>query len=424
MVIAASDDLRVSSLELEADCDILEFLKNLSFPRFYWKSKDSSFEVIGSGVSKIFTDENAFEEAEEYLKVQGLQEPVCLGFKRFNHIKGDHQLWGELPDDGALMPSIAIVRSGNSFSLITDSTFDHEKLRQAVTKKISSGPAEYEFEPYEVEHIADLPSYDEWNVLIEEILDQIEEGNFEKVVPARITSLRAKDALSPIDILRGLREHSVSSYVFLLQADVETSFLCNSPESLISTHEDAVIADSIAGTAPLDEAGSLLGDEKLLREQKIVTDYLARKLNEVADKVARSEPDVLELPNVCHLYSMVFGKRKKGISLDDLVASIHPTPAVCGTPKEEVLSYIESKENFPRGLYAGAIGVIGSSFSDFSVGIRSALISGDTIHLFAGGGIIAGSEPASEWEELDNKLAIFDSVFKVKERASLRVVGS
>ena len=88
-----------------------------------------------------------------------------------------------------------------------------------------------------------------------------------------------------------------------------------------------------------------------------------------------------------------------------LLAALHPTPAVGGAPREAALAFIRESEPYDRGWYAGACGMLSRETSEFSVAIRSARITAQGISLFAGAGIVAGSEPAPEWAELDNKIA-------------------
>ena len=88
-----------------------------------------------------------------------------------------------------------------------------------------------------------------------------------------------------------------------------------------------------------------------------------------------------------------------------LLTALHPTPAVGGTPRRKALAYLREHEPFSRGWYAGACGLISDDVAEFAVAIRCMLLTGDTLRLYAGAGIVAGSEPAAEWQELDDKLA-------------------
>ena len=93
-----------------------------------------------------------------------------------------------------------------------------------------------------------------------------------------------------------------------------------------------------------------------------------------------------------------------------LLAAMHPTPAVCGTPTEAARAFIAANEADQRGLYAGAVGLVSASRSDFAVGIRSALVHGDQAVAYGGAGIVQGSEADAEWLETARKMESFDAV--------------
>jgi menaquinone-specific isochorismate synthase len=118
-----------------------------------------------------------------------------------------------------------------------------------------------------------------------------------------------------------------------------------------------------------------------------------------------AERELLTLSNVSHIYSKVMGRLKPGISVGDVILRLHPTPAVCGSPRDGAIAVIRESESFARGWYAGPFGVIGNGFSDISVAIRSALVSEDRVALFAGAGIVSQSEALNEWQELEDKIA-------------------
>ena len=118
-----------------------------------------------------------------------------------------------------------------------------------------------------------------------------------------------------------------------------------------------------------------------------------------------TEPRILKLRLLQHLKCDIEAELKPGVCDWQLLAALHPTPAVGGAPREAALAFIREFEPYDRGWYAGACGMLSRETSEFSVAIRSARITARGISLFAGAGIVAGSEPAAEWAELDNKIA-------------------
>ncbi|MGS0727342.1 chorismate-binding protein, partial [Shewanella sp. 0m-11] len=101
---------------------------------------------------------------------------------------------------------------------------------------------------------------------------------------------------------------------------------------------------------------------------------------------------------------------KPGVNDFQLIQALHPTPAVGGLPKESAMNFIRQQEGYVRGWYAGACGYFNKHESEFAVAIRSALIEPGRINLFAGAGIVAGSEADKEWTELENKLTTILSI--------------
>jgi menaquinone-specific isochorismate synthase len=113
---------------------------------------------------------------------------------------------------------------------------------------------------------------------------------------------------------------------------------------------------------------------------------------------------VRKLANVQHLHTPMRGPLPEGVRLLDLVAVLHPTPAVGGTPREAAVAAIRGLEGFPRGLYAGALGWMNArGGGEFFVGLRSALVEGEGARVYAGAGIVAGSEPEREFAETELK---------------------
>ena len=110
------------------------------------------------------------------------------------------------------------------------------------------------------------------------------------------------------------------------------------------------------------------------------------------------------LANVQHLVTPARGRLRAGVSPDMLLAALHPTPAVCGLPRDAARDWIARLEPAPRGLYAGALGFVDARAAEFAVTIRSAVISGTRAVVFGGAGILEDSDPLEEWNETSWKM--------------------
>jgi isochorismate synthase len=173
---------------------------------------------------------------------------------------------------------------------------------------------------------------------------------------------------------------------------------------------------ALAGSAPrgsAPEQDAWLGDELLLQEKThnehaIVVAMIREALAPLTTELHSPQtPQLFKLQNVQHLLTPITGSLVKGTSILEVVAALHPTPAVAGEPRAAALAAIRKIESLDRGWYAGPIGWVGSDGSgEFAVALRSALISGRQATLFAGCGIVAGSDPDAEYLESCWKLQV------------------
>jgi len=244
-------------------------------------------------------------------------------------------------------------------------------------------------------------------------LRRIADGSLEKIVLARAKDLVARDAFHPLSVLNGLRQRFPDCCAFSVANGRGQSFIGASPERLLRVRGGALLTDAQAGsgrrgaTASEDAAlaAGLLRDEKELREHRLVTAAVARSLAELGIAPEFPErPAIRRLANVQHLFTPMRAELPPGRRLLDVLARLHPTPAVGGIPRAAALAGIRAGEAFPRGLYAGAVGWIDArGEGEFEVALRSALIDGVHARLYAGAGIVAGSQPEKEWAETELK---------------------
>src|SRR5207237_9377800 len=144
-----------------------------------------------------------------------------------------------------------------------------------------------------------------------------------------------------------------------------------------------------AGSARPAEASALLRRPKDLREHEWVVEHIASALRRISDTVeVPASPSVRELATVAHLYTPIAARLRPGVGLADLVAAIHPTPAVGGVPSAAAVRFLGEHENLDRGLYAGLIGLVGPARAELAVALRCALLSDGAARLFLGAGIV------------------------------------
>ncbi|WP_436764174.1 isochorismate synthase [Streptosporangium sp. V21-05] len=258
--------------------------------------------------------------------------------------------------------------------------------------------------------VTEIPPAAEWKALVARAADQIGRGRFDKAVLARqlrVTSPCPYDVPSVLGSLLGKRSGTT---VFAVAADGH-AFVGATPERLVSLHAGRARSMSLAasmprGATPAEDArlrAALLEDEKCRREQQVVTEMVRHAFEQVCREVSvPDEPHVLDLPNLRHLHSRVEGEiaDPENTGVLDLVERLHPTPAVGGHPRKGTLDWIAATEPFDRGWYAGPVGWMNADQEgDFAVALRSAHLYEGTATLYAGCGIVAGSDPDVELQE-------------------------
>ena len=181
-------------------------------------------------------------------------------------------------------------------------------------------------------------------------------------------------------------------------------------------HTEALAGSARRGVSASEDAQlarALFLSEKDQHEHRLVLGSIARRVADLGLKLEHAaQPRLLALANVQHLHTPVSADLPAGVHILDLLARLHPTPAVGGTPRDAALKAIPRHEAFPRGLYAGPIGWVDHrGGGEFLVGLRSALVDGHTATAYAGAGIVAGSTPENEFAETELKFKALTEAF-------------
>ena len=256
----------------------------------------------------------------------------------------------------------------------------------------------------------DSPTKTQWANLLEMAIEY--KALLPKVVLSRETKLSFNETLNTWDLMALWQQANLNSFHYVLQFSNDRSFISCSPERLFSRHQRNVVTEALAGTVNRGRdqrednllLQSLLNDKKIDRENYLVQESIIANLKQLKAQVHCDPAYVMQLQHVQHLCVPIQAELTQETEDRDLLYKLHPTPAVGGTPKLPALQFINDNEPYARGWYAGAVGYISKDESDFSVAIRSALISKNSIKLFAGAGIVTGSIAEQEWQELDNKI--------------------
>ena len=262
----------------------------------------------------------------------------------------------------------------------------------------------------------DLPGPAQWQTLVEQVTAPDFQAHTPKVVLSRESLLAGEESGSPLcpwSLLTQWARHAQECFHFGFQFSPEQSFVACSPERLYRRERGHLFTEALAGTIRRsgDEAtdaalaAELLADSKNRLENRLVHADILSRLAPLTTRTSLTEPRIFKLRLLQHLKCDIEAELQPGVCDWQLLAALHPTPAVGGAPREAALAFIREYEPYQRGWYAGACGMLSRETSEFSVAIRSARITARGISLFAGAGIVAGSQPAAEWAELDNKIA-------------------
>jgi menaquinone-specific isochorismate synthase len=251
-----------------------------------------------------------------------------------------------------------------------------------------------------------------WQRAISEVVEKINRGEVDKVVLARDVVARST---KPIDV-RNLLTRLSSSYSECWAFAVD-GLVGATPEMLVKRRGDVVTSRVLAGTVRRGDdknqdanlAEALLASDKDQEEHEYAVSSVAQALaNHCTDLDVPNEPRLLRLENVQHLATDITGLLADEIPVLTLAASLHPTAAVCGTPTERAANIIRALEGMDRDRYAGPVGWMDATGDgEFGIALRCGEIDADDpkrIRLFAGCGIVAGSDPVSELAESAAKL--------------------
>jgi anthranilate synthase component 1 len=251
-----------------------------------------------------------------------------------------------------------------------------------------------------------------YHAAVERAKHYIREGDIMQVVPSQRMSKRYR--ATPMALYRALRTLNPSPYMFYFDLG-DFHVVGASPEILVRLEGDAVTVRPIAGTrrrgaTPAEDealAKELLADAKERAEHIMLVDLGRNDVGRVAQTgtVRVTEQMVIErYSHVMHIVSNVEGKLRPGLRAIDVLRATFPAGTVSGAPKVRAMEIIDELEPVKRGIYAGAVGYLGFHGNmDVAIALRTAVVKDGMLHVQAGGGIVADSQPEAEWQETQNK---------------------
>jgi len=253
-----------------------------------------------------------------------------------------------------------------------------------------------------------------FELLVSKGIQAIENNEFKKVVISRKETIELGD-FDLASTFAKLVQLYPATFVYCFYHPKVGIWLGATPEQLLKANVNVFETMALAGTQKDNGVTEIVWEKKEQEEQQYVTDYIVEKLQEVALEVSVTKPYSVKAGNIWHLKTDIWGVLNTGFTLKQVVNLLHPTPAVCGLPKEESKAFILENENYDRTFYTGFLGELNSSFaidavsSDLFVNLRCMQIEVDSelamtkANLYMGCGITKDSIPEKEWEESVNK---------------------
>jgi len=350
--------------------------------------------------------------------VEPLARPRFFGGARFDASAPPREhAWEAFGAWRFVLPEIIVALKGSQLSASLTLGVRPQQTREGVAAAVSAAIARVALpsgpEGGTPRYQRTGPDASLWRSAVSQALTEISAGRYRKVVLA----LQARcHSPTPHDVsatLTALAARYQSCFVFGYRLG-ESCWVGASPELLVSLEQGRVRALSLAGTCARgldagedDElARALLASEKERSEHDLVVRATQEALVSLCDELSVPEtPRILRMTGIQHMQTPIEGRAAPGVDLLDALLAMHPTPAVGGAPREPALDAIARLEGMDRGWYAGPIGWMDMKGEGaFAVALRSALLHGREALLYAGAGIVAGSDPDRELTEVELKL--------------------
>ena len=329
------------------------------------------------------------------LDVEGPGHPVAVGSFTF-----DPRSEGSF----VVVPEIAVVsRGGEAAAIVVGEAEVPDLDLQPVTRG-----------PEKVRYAGSTVSELDWLEAVATATTTIEEGELDKVVLARDLLVRADGDIDLARLAARLAVRFPECFTFVAEGLVGAT-----PELLVRTEERSVESLVLAGSAPRGPGGederlgrALLDSEKDASEHAIAVESVRAVLSPITKELFVDEtPRLLKLANVQHLATPIRGTLAEDRSALEIAGLLHPTAAVCGTPRRAAFDFIRRQEGMDRGRYAGPVGwVDAGGDGEWGIALRCAQLDGARGRLFAGAGLVEGSLPERELEETRVKLRAMQSV--------------
>lgn len=240
-------------------------------------------------------------------------------------------------------------------------------------------------------------SYNDYINLVTKTINELNTSSTKKIVISRIKEIN-NNGINLLKTFKKLHYSYPNAFVYLWYTENNEIWIGASPELLLEEDQLTINTVSLAGTLPKEENWT----SKEIHEQQVVTDYIVEKLSQ-ASNIKVDGPHTIDAGFFNHLKSYISAKVKSYDEVENILNDLHPTPAVCGMPKEAAKEFILENEGYNRSFYAGYLGFKTAKSSMYFVNLRCAKIYNNKAKIYVGGGIMPDSNPEKEWQETEMK---------------------
>ena len=407
------------------------FLEKYNFSIFWEENNNISFLALDKCKSVQLKGPNRFQLAkdfndktlkniinlESHYKFSSLTK--IFYFFTFRENLNKYQVDNDFSILEGVLPKFLIINDGKNITIRMNIEIDprisirdninefwdiREKIISSKSQNYNYGNANLSLDDFYKSFYKNYPLL---NKQISAAIKLINDGCIEKLVLGSKLIFQLKKKLNIFQILNKLRLSQTNACRYLWKRNKENMIFGASPEKLFSLKEKVLQLEAIAGTEKIGfDMDTFLRSDKNLREHNFVINYLIENLKFLNIRnYKKGEIKVKKFGNIAHLCTLISAEVNK-ICPFVLLEKLHPSPAVCGFPKEKALDYLDSLENFDRGNYASPFGWVDvEGNADFRVALRGARILNGEIEFIAGSGLVKGSICEKEIDEIKLKLA-------------------
>ncbi|XPF93343.1 isochorismate synthase [Colwellia sp. RE-S-Sl-9] len=358
-----------------------------SEPEFIFTSKGQSLTAYGieCKISNKGLSQSAFIETIKSrlhtLKLSGHENPIVIG-------------------------SIPFDTSSETELFIPKQTQFSSSLRLNSPKYKGVNP---------LSSISEVTGENHFKVAVNKALSLSKHTGLNKVVLSRAIDVETNIALNASTMAATLYQQNLNAFIFSIPQSNGTTLIGASPELLVRKQGSEISSNPLAGSRKRvnylekdkESANDLFQCKKDRYEHKLVADAVSSGLTPYCQTLnTPNEPSIIETPTMLHLSTKINGSLiSKNTNVLELAYALHPTPAICGTPADLAKSVIQHIEGYERDQFCGAVGWMDSEGNgEWVVTIRCGVIKQNKIRLYAGAGIVDGSDPLAEFNETEAKL--------------------